>query len=390
VPAAHPRKGRLPRPVVALVIDAVHPYSRGGREVRYHEVTRRLADRAEYHVYTMRWWDGPRVRREGSITFHAVSPLIPMYHGGRRSLSQAFIFSLCCVRLLWCRYDILEADHIPHFQVLVLRLIATARCKRFVVTWHEVWGLAAWRDYLGWIGFAAWAVEWAAMRLPDHIIAASRQTEDGLRAILGTRASITVAPNGIDLEVIRAVRPSAAAVDVVVVGRLMPHKRVDMLLDAIAILHDEDMHVTCRVIGDGPERDRLKTRAQALGLDRMVEFRHDVSEQGELYALVKAAKMFVFPSDREGFGAAVLEALACGVPVVTTSAPGNLSQHLVGRASRGVICDPTAPALADAIQKLLAEAERREPGEAAEPDPWLADYSWAAVSEQVAQSLGIS
>jgi hypothetical protein len=55
-----------------------------------------------------------------------------------------------------------------------------------------------------------------------------------------------------------------------------------------------------------------------------------------------------------GFGIAVLEALACGVPVVTTSAPDNLARHLVARSVHGTICDSSAPAIAAAIKVLLA------------------------------------
>ena len=179
------------RPVIALVVDAVHPWSRGGREIRYHELTRRLADRAEYHVYTMHWWDGPRVRQVGDVTFHAISPLFPMYHRGRRSLRQSLFFPACCLRLLWRRFDILESDHIPHLQVLVLCLVAAIRRKPFIVTWHEVWGRSGWQDYLGrWLGPLAWLIEWVAMRLPDRILAASDQTEEALRAIIGPRMPV--------------------------------------------------------------------------------------------------------------------------------------------------------------------------------------------------------
>ena len=48
------------RPVVALVTDAIYPYFRGGKELRYHEVAQRLGQRADVHVFTMKWWDGPR------------------------------------------------------------------------------------------------------------------------------------------------------------------------------------------------------------------------------------------------------------------------------------------------------------------------------------------
>jgi glycosyltransferase involved in cell wall biosynthesis len=373
------------RPVVALVIDAVFPYHLGGREVRYDEVTRRLAAAADVHIFTMQWWHGPRVIKDGQVTFHAISRLRPMYTHGRRALGQAFWFGVGCIRLVTEQFDVLDADHIPYFHILILRLIASAKRRRFVVTWHEVWGPDYWREYLGWLGRGAWLVEWLAMRLPDHIVAASPETAERLQAILGPRASITVAPNGVNLDVIQTTEPDTRLTDLIVVGRLIAHKRVGMLLNAMALLHSAGLPVTCRIIGDGPEREALHSLAETLGLASFVDFRHDVREQKDVYALVKAAKVAVFPSEREGFGAAVLEALACGVPVVTTSSPDNLSQNLVEQSIRGYICEPSAAGIADQVALTLAETS---PSDQA-LDPWLADYTWDAVATTVAKALEI-
>lgn len=375
--------------VVAMVSDAIYPYHRGGKEVRYHELARRLADRAEVHVYTMQWWKGPRERTEDAVTFHAISRLHGLYTKNRRSVSQAIFFAIACLRLLKATFDVLEADHIPYFQVIVLRVVATIKRRPLVVTWHEVWGKSYWQHYLGRLGLAAWIIESLAMRLPDHIIAASPQTADRLRAVGAYRGPITEAPNGIDLDIIRSVYPAEEATNLVVVGRLMAHKRVDMLLEAVALLHMEGVPVTCRVIGDGPERLSLHSHARKLGIDHAIDFRHDVGEQKDVYALMKAAKVFVFPSAREGFGIAVLEALACGLPVVTTSAPDNLAQHLVARSSRSIVCNPSTPDVAAAVKRMLAQQRSYSGEDDGINESWLAEYSWDTAASRVAEALVI-
>ncbi|HEY6494888.1 MAG TPA: glycosyltransferase family 4 protein [Trebonia sp.] len=375
--------------VVALVSDAIYPYFRGGKEFRYHELAGRLGRRADVHVFTMKWWEGPSARREGNVTFHAASPLYAMYAGDRRSFREAIFFALGCLRLLWFRFDVLEADQFPNFHILTLRLVAWIKRKPLTVTWHEVWGRDYWCKYLGRAGALAWFVEWLSMRVPDRLIAASDQTAARLRAILGDRASISVVPNGIDLDGIRNSYPDAAKIDLVTVGRLLPHKNVDMLLDSVALLHASGLPVTCRVIGEGPLRDDLHARARALGIDALVEFRHDVWEQKDVYALMKAARVAVFPSTREGFGIAVLEAIACGLPVVTTSAPDNLAQHLVTRSSAGVVCAPTAADIADALRPLLARQDDPHPGTPAGQDAWLDEHGWDAAADRVAEVLGL-
>jgi glycosyltransferase involved in cell wall biosynthesis len=278
---------------------------------------------------------------------------------------------------------VLEADQIPYFQLFILRAVATLKRKPFTVTWHEVWSRSYWREYLGWAGWIAWSVEWLAMHLPDQIIAASPQTADRLRAILGERRPITPIPNGIDLSNVSAVCPDAEESDLVVVGRLMNHKRVDLLLQVIALLHAEGMPVTCRIIGDGPDRAALQEQARRLQILPAVEFRNDVSEQKELYALVKAARLFVSLSAREGFGIAVLEAIACGVPVLTTSEPDNFAQHLVARYSKGVVCEPRLEHIATAVKQVLAE-HQDYPERGYGPESWVAEYDWETMADRLA------
>jgi glycosyltransferase involved in cell wall biosynthesis len=375
--------------VVALVSDAIYPYFRGGKELRYHELSWRLGRRADIHVFTMKWWDGPSTRRTGNVTFHAASSLHPMYAGDRRSFREALLFAFGCVRLLWFRFDVVDADQFPNFHILTLRLVTWMKRKPLTVTWHEVWGRQYWCHYLGRLGEVAWLVEWLTMRVPDQLIAASEQTADRLREILGDRASISVVPNGIDLDGIRNTYPDTAKVDLVAVGRLLPHKSIDVLLDSVALLRGSGLPVTCRIIGDGPLREALHAQAKKLGIEDAIDFRHEVWEQKDVYGLMKAARVAVFPTVREGFGIAVLEAIACGLPVVTTSAPDNLAQYLVVQSPAGVVCAPGADAIAEALRSLLAEHDLQATGTSAEQDAWLADHSWDAAADRVAKVLGL-
>lgn len=373
------------RLTVALVCDAIYPYSRGGREFRYQALLPRLAGRADMHVFTMRWWDGPRRYSEDGITYHAITNRMPMYSGGgRRSLSHALRFALACVRLLAARFDVLDADQIPYLQLFVLRLVATLKGKPLVATWHEVWSRPYWTGYLGPVGWLAWMLEVIAVRLPDHIIAASAETAERIRDMAGGAVSVTTVPNGADLDLIARTRPSRTSCDLIAVGRLIGHKRVDLLLDVVAALHTRGIRVNCRIVGDGPERDALEDQAHRLGISPWVEFRDDVTDQQELYSLIKASKLFVSLSAREGFGMAVLEAIACGVPVLTTSAPDNLAQYLAIRYSLGTVCEPSVHDIASAAAKIILHEDHRYGGHGTESmDPWVADYDWEVMTDRV-------
>lgn len=370
------------RRVIALVTDAIGPYHRGGKEQRYLELAARLAHRADVHVYTMNWWQGASVHRDRNVTYHAIAPLMPLYSGNRRSIRQAVLFALCCLRLLTVRFDVIEADHMPYLQLIPLKLVALLRRRRFVVTWHECWGPDYWREYLGPPGMVGWLCERFAMRLPDAIIAASPQTAQRLEEFTSGSVPVITAPNGIDLTAIRAVKAASDPADVVVVGRLLPHKRVDLLVEALSVLRKRGTPVTAQIVGTGPQGEVLQRQVAELGLRDLVVFRADISSQSLLYGVLKAARVAVFPSEREGFGIAVLEALACGVPVVTTSAPDNLARHLVTRSGGGIVCPPDADSLADAITTALAWTDRPEPDER-----WLRQYDWGAITDSVAAVL---
>ncbi len=359
----------------------MYPHSYGGREFRYQAILPRLAEHVDIHVYTMRWWKGPNVYTENGVTFHAICPLLPMYtKDGRRSIIQGIIFALFCLRLLTRPFDVLDVDQIPYFHVFPLRLIATIRRKPLVATWHEVWGPGAWRDYLKWLGWLGWFVEITCIRLPDHIISASAQTTERLHEFVGEEASITTIPNGIDVAAIAEVPASPHKVDIVTVGRLIEHKRVHVLLDVIASLHARGIYVTARVIGDGPDREALQKQAKALGIDSAVDFCHDIAEQKELYSLIKASRMFISLSTREGFGIAVLEAIACGVPVLTTTAPDNLAQYLATRYSSGFVCGTHTAEIVDATADILSQPDASRSLSA---DSWIEEYGWEKMVDRI-------
>lgn len=359
----------------------MYPHSQGGREFRYQALLPKLAKHVEVHVYTMRWWPGPKVYTEGEVTFHAISPRLAMYtKSGRRSIVHGLVFGISCLSLLTRRFDVLEVDQIPYFHLFPLRVIATIRRKPLIATWHEVWGPAAWRQYLKGVGWLGWLVEALSFHMPDHILAVSAQTSARLHEFIGERASVTTVPNGIDTAVIAVVPASPRQVDIVTVGRLIDHKRVHVLLDVIASLHARGVFATCRIIGDGPERAALQQQAQSLGIDSSVEFCYDVSEQKELYSLIKASRLFVSLSAREGFGIAVLEAIACGTPVLTTSAPDNLAQYLAMRYSQGSVCGTSVTEIADAVEAILVESGPRD---SSSTDSWVAEYSWDTVIDRI-------
>ena len=347
------------RPRVAIVTDAIYPYHMGGKESRTHNLVAGIAGNGyDVHVFTMNWWHGDRTRVDAGVTYHALCREHPLYNDSRRSMVEAVVFALACFRLLWYRFDLIEADQIPHLPVLSIWLVAKVRRTPLVITCHEFWGPEYWRSYLGPLGSLAAILEKLTVRLPDHIVTPMRGTAAKIIEKGARPDRVTIVPNGVDAEAIaRAARP-AQSFDILFVGRLLAHKNVDLLIEAIALLRDRGTPTTCGIVGTGPERERLEELSEKYDLVDAITFFGKVGDHSSVFGLMKAASVFVLPSVREGYGMVVAEALCSGLPVITVDHPENEARELVEDGVTGRICEPTAEALAAALASVLGSTER--------------------------------
>ncbi len=138
-------------------------------------------------------------------------------------------------------------------------------------------------------------------------------------------------------------------------GRLVTGKRVDLLIQAAAILRDRDVNVRCVIAGRGPEREALERRVQKAALQSRVTF---VDFVEEMPAFHNALDAFVLCSETESFGLVLSEAMACRRPVVATPTAGAL--HQIRHGSNGILLEGFEPSeLADALQRLSKDSNRR-------------------------------
>lgn len=311
---------------IAYVYDAVYPEITGGVERRVWELARRLAARGhEVHLFGMHLWEGETTITRDGVVINGICRPLSFYRKGKRRILPAFIFGIMVFSALAReRFDVVDCQQFPYTSVLGCAAACRISRSPLVITWHEVWG-DYWYDYLGIPGAVGKWIERIVAILPAFRIAVSETTADGLRDIDG-RGNITIIPNGISSDKIDAVRPSVERSDLIFVGRLIPEKHVDVLIDAVALLAAHIPDIRCLVIGDGPEREYLEQKSRLSGLGSHVAFTGILPRSRDVIAYLKSSRVFVFPSTREGFGIAVLEALACGLPVVTIDHPKNASR----------------------------------------------------------------
>ena len=368
---------------VAIVSDGLYPYFTGGKEVRLYELVRRaVGPDLAVEVWTMRWWErSPRETKDAwqGVELRGLCRPWKMYVGKRRSIWQAAMFALGTLRVDVTGVDLIDVDHMPYLHVFPLWLVCRAKGVPLVITWHEWWGRAYWAEYLGPMGGVAAAIERTVARCADHLIVDSAETYDRLRLEGVPAQSMSLLPLGADLDVISEVEPSSERWDVMYSGRLLSHKRVHVLIEALALLRDRNQELGCLIVGSGPEEDRLRRDVNRLKLGGVV-FAATKTDQREVWGLMKSARVFAYPSEREGFGLSVLEAQACGTTVVTTNHADNHGKYLVADGITGYLCDTSADGLADALQLALEHP--------ADPEILRAHvkgYSWGPRAEQLAE-----
>ncbi|WP_024803662.1 glycosyltransferase [Nocardia sp. BMG51109] len=177
-------------------------------------------------------------------------------------------------------------------------------------------------------------------------------------------------PLGVDLDTFRPLDVPATAsgpVRLILVSRLSREKHPERAIEALPLLRHGAVDAELTVVGDGPLRDGLGQ----LAADLPVRFAGHVSDRHAVAAALAAADIALCPSPAETFGLAVLEALACGTPVVVPRA--GAAHELLGPPGSGLACDGSPAGLAAAVHTLLAlpaETRRGAARHTAERFPW--------------------
>ena len=337
---------------IAYVYDAVYPFTIGGVEKRIAVLSERLAARGhEVHVFGLKSWEGDPCFSRNGVQYHGVGHPKLLYKSGRRSIGEAVYFGLnVLIPLSRERFDIIDCQNFPYFSCFSVFFVSRIRKTPLVITWHEVWD-DYWDDYLGLFGIFGRAIERLTARLSCNLVAVSGMTENDLKPLIHCLL-VTILPNGIDIQHIDTIQPSGPGSDILFVGRLIREKNPDLLIEAISIIFREFPGIRCIIVGDGPEKDRLTGLIKEQRLEDNVIAAGFMANHDDVIGLMKASKVFVSPSFREGFGMAALEAMACGLPVVTINAPKNAVKELV-TGKTGIICDPSPESFAEAVHFCL-------------------------------------
>ncbi len=232
-----------------------------------------------------------------------------------------------------------------------------ARCPRVVFLHHvhaEMWRMVLPR-------VLATAGDLLERRLAPHLYRGSR-----IVTLSESSRSEIVSMMGLPADRVTVVSPGVAAAFtpggpkspeplVIAVGRLVPVKRFDLLIEVLATLRRRHGHLRAVIVGEGYEREHLAARVRAVGADEWIDMPGRLADE-ELVALYRRAWALVSHSQREGWGMTITEAAACGTPAVVSRIAGHTDAVEDGRT--GVLVDDPAGMVA-ALHALLSDEAHR-------------------------------
>lgn len=334
---------------ILMVVDGHYP-STGGAEMQArllsrsfaeagHEVTV-LVPRLDRRLPVHDTLDGVKVER---IAYPQV-----------RLLGAVVLFLRFAALLVWRRrhYDAVHV-HTAHFLAAMAGLVRPLTGRTLMVKVTGAW------EFDGGVldprrrGRPLYRLTNWMLRRADHMHCISDHTRKMLLEAGYRDAQVCMIPNAVDLQRFAPARPPRIPPRVVFVGRLVPVKGLPVLLKAWKSVV---ARVPARLViaGDGPQRDELQRLAVDLGLVDSVDFLGNVSDVPSVLA---GASLYVQPSHQEGMPNSVLEAMACGLPVVATRVSGNVD--LVADGQSGLLVPAgDHDALAEALACLLDAPER--------------------------------
>jgi glycosyltransferase involved in cell wall biosynthesis len=216
-------------------------------------------------------------------------------------------------------------------------------------------------------------------------VAVSESTVAEMREQLGWRGAVRVIHNGTDRAdpPVRVPAGASPGERVLVLGRLVDHKRVDLVVRAFALLRDRRPGAELDIVGTGPALPAVTSAVEELGLGDSVRLHGFLPEEAKARVL-DSARVHVCASDAEGWGQVVLEAAAHGVPTLGRDVPGVRDSVRDGRTGwlvaepPGRVADDLVQALADGLDDALGHLS--SPGARArvaeDCRSWASGFGW--------------
>jgi glycosyltransferase involved in cell wall biosynthesis len=356
---------------IALLTEFFYPHI-AGCERRFLEIGKRLASKKhQVHVFTLKYDDSLAKEEtiDGMFVHRYANSHKYLLPDGFRSFDGVLKYSLeTFMRLFGKDFDIYYSNQWPMLHSVFAKPVGPPLIQEWCEVWYESLKVTILQQLLKWLG--------------DHHVAVSEFTRHRLLDFLEINGDkITVIPNGVDNSRFRCRLQDKVWGRIIYVGRLVPHKHVELLVDAFYKVKEKVPEAELHIIGSGPSMPLIKDRASNV----QDCFVHGFLPDNQMVDLLRSGWLFVLPSEREGSGLVVLEAMAAAMPFVTVKYPDNAAKELANFKS-GLAVSPTSVSVASAILQLLHD-EHMWKDMSNNALRFAKDHDWDVIADQMESLL---
>lgn len=353
---------------IAIFTERIYPFYHGGAEKVMYDYARILSQFYDVTVFTS-FDQGKAKQTLSNVKFFYISRKTKESNKkGNHSMKGilSFSFSALLHRRKVQNFDVVILDSIHYFYpLLLLRFLRRQNCK-IVTIFHEAWYKYRMSDAVSpLLSYFMGIFIRRLIHYSDTVISISDPTTESLVNNYKVKRDMVVTiPLGIDYNKIPHKYFFKDIIDrmydLVFVGRFAAIKRVGDIIDAVSILTKRGKKLEVALIGDGPQRRLLEQKIAKLGLNKSFHFFGFLDENVK-YSIMGNSKIFILPSEREGFSLSTLEAMAMGcIPIVSKPKFDEVFgvSHFVENDVNGVYYEvKDVDALASAVKRLLSNYE---------------------------------
>jgi len=347
----------------------------GGVQMHIDRLAHHLSKLEDVELHLITFGDKKKEHKRGNLRIHVLKRWLPWY------FYLPFEVLILRREILKINPDIVHA----HDTYLPYSTAAALVSKKYptLLTVHDV--VAEKIKFVGGYRFLTRLVtiphEKYVLSKIQNIIVCSQFNKEIINSM--TSSKVYVIPNGVNLPSIQNIQSRSLPMSsIFYVGMLLKSKGVDILISAIPIIKKSIPDACLYIAGAGKEEAKLKNLVKELNVEGNVKFLGFITEE-EKYAYYKSIDIFVLPSLFEPFGIVLLEAMACGKPIVASNVGG--IPYIVEDGKTGLLFESeNVEDLAEKIVTLLKDKESREKmGKAGKER--AKEFTWEKVAERTVE-----
>ena len=315
---------------IGIVYETTYPEFKGGVERWFFELSKGLSEKSFQVSYLN---TVGRVSTQENLRYQEIGNSKHSFHKtGERSSRNILVFAISVFRSIRHEeYDVLYLSSFPFLHIWAARIVQILfrRKYRIYVEWFELPNLTYWKEEFGWIiGFLGFSLQQLTVRVSDVNVAYLESTFKQLSLMRKSEKSTLKLP-GICMD---EEKPVSSLVisgreDVSQIGRLTKDKQPILGLEAIKLLRETGWNGHFHLLGSGPMESDVASYIHENKMDHYVSTYGDGTEQIKDEILNKTG-VLLHPSKREGFGLAIVEAAALGIPTLLIRGGNNKSTEL--------------------------------------------------------------